>query len=140
MEALGAKITTEYGKLIAEAPNGLTGADIYLDTVSVGATVNIMLAAVKAQGVTTIVNAAKEPHVVDMANFLNCVGAKITGAGTDVIKVRGVKSLKGAKLQHHTRPDRNGNTDAGGAPQPRGDVNREKRDPHAYGSINSQAY
>lgn len=96
MEALGAKITTEYGKLIAEAPNGLTGADIYLDTVSVGATVNIMLAAVKAKGTTTIVNAAKEPHVVDMANFLNCVGARITGAGTDVIKVRGVASLKGA--------------------------------------------
>lgn len=96
MEALGAKITTEYGKLIAEAPDGLIGADIYLDTVSVGATVNIMLAAVKAQGVTTIVNAAKEPHVVDLANFLNCVGAKITGAGTDVIRIRGVKSLKGA--------------------------------------------
>jgi UDP-N-acetylglucosamine 1-carboxyvinyltransferase len=96
MEALGAKITTEYGKLIAEAPDGLIGADIYMDTVSVGATVNIMLAAVKAEGVTTIVNAAKEPHVVDMANFLNCVGARVTGAGTDVIKIRGVQSLKGA--------------------------------------------
>jgi UDP-N-acetylglucosamine 1-carboxyvinyltransferase len=96
MEALGAKVTTEYGKLIAEAPNGLTGADIYLDTVSVGATINIMLAAVKARGITTIVNAAKEPHVVDLANFLNCVGARITGAGTDVIKIRGVSSLKGA--------------------------------------------
>lgn len=96
MEALGAKVTTEYGKLIAEAPGGLKGADIYLDTVSVGATVNIMLAAVKAKGTTTIVNAAKEPHVVDLANFLNCVGARITGAGTDVIKIRGVTSLKGA--------------------------------------------
>ena len=71
MEALGANIITEYGKLIAEAPNGLHGADIYLDTVSVGATINIMLAAVKAQGITTLVNAAKEPHVVDLANFLN---------------------------------------------------------------------
>ncbi len=95
MEALGAKVTMEYGKLIAEAPKGLHGADIYLDTVSVGATVNIMLAAVKAEGTTTIVNAAKEPHVVDLANFLNCVGAKISGAGTDVIRIRGVEALEG---------------------------------------------
>ena len=95
-EALGAKVTTEYGMLHAVIPKGgLTGADIYLDCVSVGATINIMLAAVKANGRTTIVNAAKEPHVVDVANMLRMMGAKISGAGTDVIKVRGVESLKG---------------------------------------------
>ena len=95
MEALGAKVSTEYGMLIAEAPNGLIGTDIYLDIVSVGATINIMLAAVKAKGKTTIVNAAKEPHVVDVANFLNCMGAKVKGAGTDIIRIIGVPQLHG---------------------------------------------
>ncbi len=95
MEALGAKVKTEYGVMKAEAPNGLTGTDIYLDIVSVGATINIMLAAVKAQGKTTIVNAAKEPHVVDAANFLNCMGAKVKGAGTDIIRITGVEKLHG---------------------------------------------
>lgn len=94
-EALGATVRQEYGKLFVDAPNGLKGASIYLDTVSVGATVNIMLAAVKAEGSTTIENAAKEPHIVDLANFLNNMGAKIRGAGTDVIKITGVKELKG---------------------------------------------
>ncbi len=94
--ALGAKVTTEYGMLHAEIPEeGLVGADIYLDCVSVGATINIMLAAVKAKGRTTIVNAAKEPHVVDVANMLRKMGAKISGAGTDVIKIRGVEMLRG---------------------------------------------
>lgn len=94
-EALGAVVRQEYGKLYVEAPNGLKGASIYLDTVSVGATVNIMLAAVRATGSTTIENAAKEPHIVDLANFLNNMGAKIRGAGTDVIKITGVSELKG---------------------------------------------
>ena len=95
MEALGATVKTEYGRLKAEAPNGLVGTDIYLDIVSVGATINIMLAAVKAKGKTTIVNAAKEPHVVDFANFLNCMGAKVKGAGTDIIRIMGVERLHG---------------------------------------------
>lgn len=94
MEAMGATVKTEYGKLKAWAPQGLTGTDIYLDVVSVGATINIMLAAVRAKGKTTIVNAAKEPHVVDVANFLNCMGAKIKGAGTDIVRITGVDKLK----------------------------------------------
>lgn len=94
-EALGAQVSVEYGKIRAAAPNGLRGCDIYMDVVSVGATINIMLAAVHAEGVTTIVNAAKEPHVVDLANFLLCMGAKIKGAGTDVIRITGVKRLHG---------------------------------------------
>lgn len=93
MEALGATVKTEYGCLKAEAPNGLIGTDIYLDVVSVGATINIMLAAVLAKGKTTIVNAAKEPHVVDVANFLNCMGAKVKGAGTDIVRITGVEKL-----------------------------------------------
>ena len=93
-EALGAKVDIEHGKVIIAA-NKLVGAPIYLDVVSVGATINIMLAAVKAEGITTIENAAKEPHIVDLANFLNAMGADIKGAGTDVIKIRGVKELKG---------------------------------------------
>ena len=95
MEAMGAIVKTEYGKLKAYAPNGLTGTDIYLDVVSVGATINIMLAAVRARGKTTIVNAAKEPHVVDVANFLNCMGAKVKGAGTDTVRITGVEKLHG---------------------------------------------
>ncbi len=95
MEALGATVKTEYGKLKAWAPDGLTGTDIYLDVVSVGATINIMLAAAKARGKTTIVNAAKEPHVVDVANFLNCMGAKVKGAGTDIVRIIGVEKLYG---------------------------------------------
>ena len=73
----------------------LIGASIYMDTVSVGATINVMLAAVKAKGLTVIENAAKEPHIVDLANFLNSMGADIMGAGTDVIKIRGVEGLSG---------------------------------------------
>lgn len=93
-EALGAKVEIEHGKVIINA-NKLVGAPIYLDVVSVGATINIILAAVKAEGTTTIENAAKEPHIVDFANFLNAMGADIKGAGTDIIKIRGVKELKG---------------------------------------------
>ena len=78
------------------AKNGrMCGTQIYLDIVSVGATMNIMLAAVLADGLTVIENAAKEPHIVDLANFLNSMGAEIMGAGTDVIKIRGVERLSG---------------------------------------------
>ena len=87
-------ITVQGGKVYATT-KGLTGAEIYLDVVSVGATINIMLAAVKAQGVTTIVNAAKEPHVVDCANFLNRMGASVKGAGTDTIRIVGQSKLHG---------------------------------------------
>jgi len=102
-EALGAKVEIEHGHIKLSA-NKLVGASIYLDVVSVGATINIMLAAVKAEGLTTIENAAKEPHIVDIANFLNAMGADIKGAGTDVIRIRGVKSLKG-DVVHSIIPD-----------------------------------
>lgn len=93
-EALGAKVAIESGMVDAVAEE-LRGASIYLDMVSVGATINIMLAAVKAHGLTVIENAAREPHIVDLANFLNSMGANIMGAGTSVIKIRGVDSLHG---------------------------------------------
>ena len=91
---LGATVEMVNGMVDIKAEK-LVGATIYLDTVSVGATINIMLASVKAAGVTVIDNAAKEPHIVDLANFLNSMGADIRGAGTDVIKIYGVKSLHG---------------------------------------------
>lgn len=93
-EALGAKVAIEHGIIQVEAET-LKGAEIYLDVVSVGATINIMMAACRAQGKTVIENAAKEPHVVDVANFLNAMGADIRGAGTDVIKIHGVEEMKG---------------------------------------------
>ena len=92
-EALGAKVEVSQGKISARAKK-LIGTSIYMDVVSVGATINVMLASVLAEGTTTIDNAAKEPHIVDVANFLNTMGADIRGAGTDVIKINGVKSLK----------------------------------------------
>lgn len=92
--SLGAAINEEFGMVNAYAENGLTGASIYLDKVSVGATINLIIAACKAKGVTTIENCAREPHVVDLANFLNSMGATIRGAGTDVIKIRGVEHLR----------------------------------------------
>lgn len=91
-KALGAKTRISHGAIIAEAEH-LSGSHIYLDTVSVGATINIMMAAAMADGRTIIENAAKEPHVVDVANFLNSMGANIKGAGTDVIRIRGVERL-----------------------------------------------
>jgi len=91
---LGATHSVESGMIKVKADK-LVGGHVYLDVVSVGATVNIMLAAVKAEGRTTIENAAKEPHIVDLANFLNSMGADVRGAGTDVIKVNGVKKLGG---------------------------------------------
>jgi len=95
-EALGAKVKVENGcNRVSAGPLGLHGASIYLDIASVGATINVMLAAVLAEGKTTIDNAAREPHIVDLANFLNMCGAKITGAGTSFIKINGVESLHG---------------------------------------------
>ena len=94
--ALGAKVVVEGGFIHASANTGrLKGANVYLDVVSVGATMNIMMAAVMAEGNTVIENAAKEPHIVDLANFLNSMGANIRGAGTDTIKIRGVSQLTG---------------------------------------------
>lgn len=93
-EALGAKVHIEHGIINAHAEH-LHATQVYLDVVSVGATINIILAAVMAEGITVIENAAKEPHVVDVANFLNAMGAEVKGAGTDVIKVRGVQKLGG---------------------------------------------
>lgn len=93
-EALGAKVEVSQGKISATAKK-LIGTTIYMDLVSVGATINVMLASVLATGCTIIENAAKEPHVVDVANFLNTMGADIRGAGTDVIKINGVKKLEG---------------------------------------------
>ncbi len=92
--ALGAEVRIEEGIVYAEAEK-LTGSTIYLDTVSVGATINIMLAAVLAKGRTVIENAAKEPHIVDVANFLNAMGANVRGAGTDVIRINGVSEMRG---------------------------------------------
>ena len=93
-EALGAKVDVGQGKIMASSDK-LVGTSIYMDVVSVGATINVMLSAVLAEGTTIIDNAAKEPHVVDVANFLNTMGADIRGAGTDVIKINGVKKLAG---------------------------------------------
>lgn len=93
--ALGASVEIEHGMICADAEN-LTGSHIYMDVVTVGATINIMLAACLADGNTIIENAAKEPHVVDVANCLNCMGANIKGAGTDVIRIKGVEKLHGA--------------------------------------------
>lgn len=95
-EALGAKVTIKHGVVSAEAKE-LRGAAIFLDVVSVGATINIMLAATRAKGTTTIENAAKEPHVVDVANFLNTMGADIRGAGTDIIRINGVEVMHGCE-------------------------------------------
>ena len=95
MEALGATVSTKGGVLMVEADE-LIGGDIFLDMPSVGATVNSMLAAVSASGSTCIHNAAKEPHIVDLANFLSAMGASVKGAGTDVIRIRGGRHLHGA--------------------------------------------
>ena len=94
--ALGADVRIEHGLIITEAKR-LVGSHIYLDVVTVGATINIMMAAAMAEGQTIIENAAKEPHVVDVANFLNSMGASIKGAGTDVIRIKGVQKLHGTE-------------------------------------------
>ena len=102
-EALGAKVTNEHGAIYLRADE-LRGAKIYLDVVSVGATINIMLAAVMAKGQTTIENAAKEPEIIDVATLLTNMGAKIKGAGTNVIRIDGVEELHGTN--HTIIPDR----------------------------------
>lgn len=92
--AIGASDSVDYGMINVES-NGLSGAHIFFDTVSVGATINAMLASVMADGLTVLENVAKEPHIVDVANFLNTMGADVRGAGTDVIKIRGVERMHG---------------------------------------------
>ncbi len=94
--ALGANVRIEHGLIITEADR-LKGNHVYMDVVSVGATMNVMMAAVMAEGQTVIENAAKEPHVVDLANFLNSMGANVKGAGTDVVKIKGVQKLHGTE-------------------------------------------
>lgn len=100
--ALGADVEIEHGKIIAEAAK-LVGKHIYFDVVSVGATINVMMAAAMAEGLTILENVAKEPHVVDVANFLNSMGANIRGAGTDVIRIRGVQKLH--RTEYSVIPD-----------------------------------
>ena len=118
-------------KLSAER---LVGNQIYLDVISVGATINLMLAAVRAEGTTIIENAAKEPHIVDTANFLNAAGADIKGAGTDVIKIRGWKPERRPGPFHHTGHDRSGNVyDSIGCHRRRRD--REEYHTEAHGII-----
>jgi len=95
-EKLGARVKIEHGMIIAERDR-LVGTNIYFDRITVGATINVMMAAVLAEGVTTLENVAKEPHVVDVANFLNSMGANIKGAGTDVIRIKGVERLHGTE-------------------------------------------
>ena len=102
-EILGSTVDLKENAMIDADSNGLSGGLIYLDVVSVGATMNLMLAAVRAKGLTIIENAAKEPHIVDLANFLNSMGADVRGAGTDVIKIRGVDKLHGCT--YSTIPD-----------------------------------
>lgn len=95
-EAMGAYVDQVDGYICADSPDGgISGGHVYLDKVSVGATMNIMIAAVLARGTTVIENCAKEPHIVDLANFLNAMGARVSGAGTDIIRVRGVAKLSG---------------------------------------------
>ena len=94
MRMLGAEVETERGEVVAQAKSSLAGGDVFMDMVTVGGTINVMLAASMAQGTTTIYNAAKEPHIVDTANFLNSMGCKVKGAGTDVIRIRGMQNLQ----------------------------------------------
>nr|WP_207755000.1 UDP-N-acetylglucosamine 1-carboxyvinyltransferase [Desulforadius tongensis] len=104
LKAMGAVIREKFGYITAEAPSGLQGAEIHLDVPSVGATENLMMAAALAQGVTVIRNAAKEPEIEDLQKFLNSMGAKINGAGTDTIKIEGVSELR--PTEHTVIPDR----------------------------------
>lgn len=103
-EALGVKIEQGHGYIEASAPEGMTGANIYLDFPSVGATENIMMAAAMANGTTVLENSAEEPEIVDLANYLNQMGARVRGAGTNVITIEGVSELHG--VQHSVIPDR----------------------------------
>lgn len=104
LEKLGAKVEVKNGNVYASRVSSLVGNNIFLDVVSVGATINAILAATLAEGTTIIENVAKEPHIVDLASFLNSMGAKIKGAGTDIIKITGVKSLA-QKYSYSIVPD-----------------------------------
>ena len=114
-EALGAKVYYESGSVRAYAPGGLIGNRILLDMPSVGATANLIIASVFAQGTTFIENAAREPHIADLANFLNKCGADISGAGTNVIRIKGV-GVSGCTYSATAGHDRGGNIHCGGAP------------------------
>jgi UDP-N-acetylglucosamine 1-carboxyvinyltransferase len=103
-EALGATVTNEHGAMYLRAEDGLEGTRIFMDMVSIGATINVMLAAVKAKGKTVIENAAREPEIIDVATLLNNMGANIRGAGTDIIRIEGVEQLHGCR--HSIIPDR----------------------------------
>ncbi|WP_207696392.1 UDP-N-acetylglucosamine 1-carboxyvinyltransferase 1 [Enterococcus sp. DIV0212c] len=103
-EALGAKVTNEHGAMYLRTEDGLRGTRIFMDMVSIGATINVMLAAVKAEGKTIIENAAREPEIIDVATLLNNMGANIKGAGTDIIRIEGVEKLHGCR--HSIIPDR----------------------------------
>ncbi|MEI5995317.1 UDP-N-acetylglucosamine 1-carboxyvinyltransferase [Candidatus Enterococcus mansonii] len=103
-EALGAKVTNEHGAMYLRTTDGLHGTRIFMDMVSIGATINVMLAAVKAKGKTIIENAAREPEIIDVATLLNNMGANIRGAGTDIIRIEGVEKLHGCR--HSIIPDR----------------------------------
>ncbi|MFK4567075.1 UDP-N-acetylglucosamine 1-carboxyvinyltransferase [Enterococcus sp. UD-01] len=103
-EALGATVTNEHGAMYLRAEDGLEGTRIFMDMVSIGATINVMLAAVKAKGKTVIENAAREPEIIDVATLLNNMGANIRGAGTDIIRIEGVEKLHGCR--HSIIPDR----------------------------------
>ena len=96
-ESLGAGVSIDHGVINTEAAGKLVGSHIYFDVVSVGATINVMLSAVRAKGLTILENVAKEPHIVDLANFLNTMGADVRGAGTDVIKIHGVDIMRGCE-------------------------------------------
>ena len=130
--ALGADVQIECGAVIAHAID-LVASHIYLDVVSVGATINIMMAAAMAEGQTILENAAKEPHIVDVANFLNSMGANIKGAGTDTIRIRGVGKLHGT--EYSIIPDQiEAGTFMCAAAATRGDIMVKKCDPEASGS------
>ncbi|OTN86389.1 UDP-N-acetylglucosamine 1-carboxyvinyltransferase 1 [Enterococcus sp. 7E2_DIV0204] len=103
-EALGAKVTNEHGAMYLRTEEGLQGTRIFMDMVSIGATINVILAAVKAEGKTIIENAAREPEIIDVATLLNNMGANIRGAGTDIIRIEGVETLHGCR--HSIIPDR----------------------------------
>jgi len=133
LEALGAKAHIEHGYVIAEAPHGLTGAEVSLDFPSVGATENIMTAAVLAKGRTIIDNAAREPDLVDLGEFLISMGAKIEGLGSPTIVIEGVSELK--PTEHTTLPDRIiTGTWAFAAAMTRGDITIPSRSNH-YGNV-----
>ena len=104
MRMIGADVDTPGGTVVARAKDGLAGGDVFMDMVTVGGTINVMLAAATASGNTTIYNAAKEPHIVDTANFLNSMGCKVKGAGTAVIRIRGVERLQ-ARRPYAVIPD-----------------------------------